>query len=310
MRKEIESFTNNLALTGSYEKFDVTVGYYTATASVDEMWSLGNFDYYVVSRGGERIDGIACNEPEVDSCAWNYDIDADGDADSNAFYGVVSYRVMDDLAVDVGVRQEKYEVDYSVDEGLDGVITKFVKSDEDETSFTLGGNYDIGADQGVFARYSEGYKFPTFDDYRDNYDAYQGGEDLIKDVKQFELGYKIGLDNLSAYLTGFWNEVKGDTFVPRPGAPVDTFTNESYGLEVDATWFHESGLTVKVNATIRKPRSPRDRPTRRTTKRSANRRTSSACRPATIWNSTMACPPPSTAPSRWAMIAILTIPIM
>ncbi len=252
VRKEIESFTNNLALTGRYDKLDVTVGFNVASTSVDEKWALGNQDYYVVERGGEHIDGIACNAPDIDSCpgGFNYDIDADGDADSTAGYLAVSYRVMDQLAVDVGVRQERHEVDYSVDEGLDGVITKFVKYDEDETSYTFGANWDIGTDQGVFARYSKGYKFPYFDDFRDNYGAFQNGDDLIKEVDQYELGYKAGFETLSAYVTFFYNEIEGDTFVAVPGGPVQTFTNEAYGLEVDATWYHESGFTLKVNATI------------------------------------------------------------
>ncbi len=53
--KEIESFTNNLALSGDYDRFDITIGYYTATTLVDEFWSLGNQDYYVVASGGERV---------------------------------------------------------------------------------------------------------------------------------------------------------------------------------------------------------------------------------------------------------------
>jgi iron complex outermembrane receptor protein len=228
----------------------VTFGYYTATTSVDEFWTLGNQSYYVVEQGGELIDGIACNAPEVDSCSWNYDIDASGDATSNAFYVTGSYRLLDALSLDVGVRRETHDVDYSVDEGLDGVITKVVDYDETEASYTVGANWDIGENQGVFARFSSGVKFPYFDDFRDNYDAFLGGDDLIKEVTQLELGYKIGLDNLSAYLTLFGNEVEGDTFVARPGAPAQTFTNEAYGVEIDAHWYHESGFTLAANATF------------------------------------------------------------
>lgn len=250
VRKEIESFTNNLALSGNYDKFDLTLGYYTATAKVDEMWSLGNFDYYVVEQGGEILDGIACNAPEVDSCAWNYDIDADGDATSNAVYVAGAYRVTDTLTLDAGVRGEKHEVDYSVDEGLDGVITKVVDYDETKTSYTIGGNFDIGENQGVFARYSQGYKFPTFDDFRDNFGVFEGGGDLIQEVKQFEVGYKAGFDNLSAYLTVFGNQTDGQSSVTRPGAPPETSEFEAYGLELDGRWFHDSGFSIAVNATF------------------------------------------------------------
>ncbi len=248
--KDIESFSNNLALTGAYEKFDVVVGYYTATSSVDEFWTLGNQKYYVVEQGGELVDGIACNDISVDSCTWNYDIDAKGDITNNAFYTAVTYRATDALSLDVGVRRESHEVEYSVDEGLTGSISKSVQYDESKTSFTVGGNLALTENTGLFARYSEGFKFPYFDDFRDNFGTYQGGEDLIKEVTQYEIGYKASLENISAYLTLFGNEIIGDTFVPRPNAPVEKFNNEALGLEIDVKWYHESGFTLGVNGTI------------------------------------------------------------
>ncbi|MBB6520055.1 TonB-dependent receptor [Pseudoteredinibacter isoporae] len=250
VRKNIESFTNNLSLTGSYDSVDFVLGYYTATTSVDEFWSLGNQKYYVVGQGGERVNGIACNAADVDSCGWNYDIDATGDMTQNAVYATVTYRFNDELSVDFGVRNEEHDVDYSVDEGLTGNISKFVNYNENKTSFTVGANYALTEDQGLFARVSKGFKLPYFDDFRDNYGAFQGGEDLIKEVKQFELGYKASFETVSAYLTFFGNEVVGDTFVAQPGAPAQVFTNEAYGLEVDVKWVHESGFSLLANATI------------------------------------------------------------
>ncbi len=248
--KQIESFTNNMALEGSFDSFDIVLGYYAASTSTDEQWSLGNHEYFVVGSGGELVNGIACNEPGIDSCGWNYDIDAVGDAKDNAFYSVLTYRVSGDVSIDFGVRSENHEVQYTVDEGRDGIITKSVDYDESETSYTAGANWAIGENQGVFARVSQGFKFPYFDDFRDNYGAFEGGDDLVKEVTQFELGYKASYDNLSAYLTFFGNEVKGDSFVARPGAPAENFTNEAYGVEIDVRWMHESGLSMVVNGTI------------------------------------------------------------
>lgn len=250
VRKNIESFTNNLAISGSYDQFDVVLGYYTATTSVDEFWSLGNQKYHVVEQGGELVNGIACNEASVDSCGWNYDIDATGDMTSQALYATFSYRINDDLSFDVGVRNENHQVDYSVDEGLTGSISKFVDYDETKMSFTVGANYAIGEDQGVFARISKGYKLPYFDDFRDNYDAYQDGEDLIKEVKQFELGYKASFETVSAYVTLFGNEVVGDTFTALPGDPAQVFTNEAYGVEFDVRWVLDNGFSLLANATV------------------------------------------------------------
>ncbi|BFM13206.1 TonB-dependent receptor [Simiduia litorea] len=250
VRKDIESFTNNLALSGNYEAYEFSLGYYTATTSIDEWWSLGNQKYMVVANGGERVDGIECNQASVDSCGWNYDIDATGDARSNALYGSFTWHASDALSVDIGLRSENHQVEYTVDEGLDNVITKSVQYDETKSSLTLGANYDLNENQGLFARYSQGYKFPYFDDFRDNFGAYSNGEDLIKEVTQFELGYKAAFDTLSAYVTLFGNEVKGDTFVTQPGAPAQVFTNQAYGVELDGRWYHESGFALTLNGTV------------------------------------------------------------
>lgn len=250
VRKDIESFTNNLAFTGSYDTYEIVVGYYTASTSVDEFWSLGNQEYYVVRSGGELVNGIACNDAAIDSCDWNYDIDASGDATNNAIYSVITYRFSNAISMDFGVRQEKHEVEYSVDEGLDGIITKTVDYDESETSYTVGANWSFNENQGLFARYSLGYKFPYFDTFRDNFDAYSDGNDLIEEAKQVELGYKASFDTLSAYVTLFGNKVDGRTFVTQPGAPAIIESNEAYGVEVDTRWVHDSGFSLLVNATI------------------------------------------------------------
>jgi outer membrane receptor protein involved in Fe transport len=141
-------------------------------------------------------------------------------------------------------------VQYSVDEDLDGIITKTVDYDESKTSWTTGLNYSINDDMGVFARINRGYKMPYFDDFRDNFGAYQGGEKLIKEVTQGELGYKLISDSTDFYATFFVNEVKGDTFVSRPGVPAEILTNEAYGVELDYNFNHESGFSVNLNTTL------------------------------------------------------------
>ena len=174
VRKEIESITNNLALSGAFDQMDLVFGYYTASVSVEEDWTLGNFHYYELRNGGQRVAGVACNEASRDGCVWNYDIDASGDSRANAFYTTAAYRISDNLSFDIGLRNESHEVQYSIDEGLNGEKGKFVDYDESKTSYTLGANFDLSENMGVFFRYSLGYKFPTFDDFRDNYGTYSG----------------------------------------------------------------------------------------------------------------------------------------
>ncbi len=250
VRKDIESFTNDISLARSWDRGSVTVGFYAANASTDEFWSLGNHKYEVVQQHGEVVDGIACNDPAVDSCNWNYDIDARGDATTTALFAATTLDLTNELTVDVGVRAEKHEVQYSVDEGLDGQVTLAVDFDESEFSWTAAANYLISDSISVFGRINSGSKMPYFDDFRDNRDAFGSGNDLIQEVDQFELGFKWVTDYVSLYATGFYTEVDPTFFVQLTGQQATIQTQESTGVEVDAIWATDTGFSVSLNATI------------------------------------------------------------
>jgi hypothetical protein len=270
VKKKIEAFTNDFALTKTFDMGSVTAGLYNSTFSAKDWWALGNHSYHVIAPGGENLTGIDCNDNRTldvdedgnpvldanedqtsqDGCGWNYDINSIGDGRTTALYLAASYEVSDAITIDAGLRRENHEIEYTVDEGLDGVITKAVSYDESSTAWTVGANWMFAKRQGVFIRASEGSKMPFFDDFRDNFGSYQGGEDLIKEVSQFELGYKHSSDHYELYATGFFNEVKGDTFVATPGDPAEIFTNEAYGVEVDFNYYSNNGFSINLNATL------------------------------------------------------------
>jgi outer membrane receptor protein involved in Fe transport len=247
--KDIEAFTNDFALSKQFDQASIAVGLYTANTKAKDRWTIGNTAYYALEPGGELLEGIACNA-SVSGCDFNYDIDSVGDASTQAFYATLGYEVNEQINLDFGLRRENHEVAYSVDEGLDGVITKAVDYDETKTSWTAGVNYSINENNGVFVRANKGFKMPYFDDFRDNFDSFTGGNDLIQEVTQAEIGYKYFADSLNMFATLFTNEVQGDTFVRRPGAPAEILTNESVGIELDGNYFHESGFSLNLNATI------------------------------------------------------------
>lgn len=250
VRKDIESFTNDLSIAKAWDRGTVTIGFYSANASSDEFWSLGNHKYEVVQKGGEVVTGIQCNDPTVDSCNWNYDIDAVGDVTSRALYGATTFDLADALTIDVGVRFENHQVEYSVDEGLDGLVTKTASTDESEVSWTAAANYRFTDDMAAFVRINSGSKMPYFDDYRDNYAAFQSGNNLVQSVDQYELGFKWVTDNLSMYATGFYTEVDPTFFVALAGAGATIQTQESKGVELDAVWATDAGFDLSLNATL------------------------------------------------------------
>jgi iron complex outermembrane receptor protein len=251
VRKDIEAFTNDLSLAKAWDRGTATFGYYAASASVEEWWSLGNSRYEVVQAGGEVVTGIACNDPTVDSCGFNYDIDATGDATTNAFYAAATFDLMDRLTVDVGIRVENYQVNYSVDEGLDGQVNLAIDFDETETSWTAAANYLFTDSIGGFLRINQGSKMPDFDSFRDNRGAFANGNDLIQDIDQYELGVKWVTESISLYATGFFTDVTNTAFIALTGAGAGQLsTQESMGVEIDGVWESAGGFMLNLNATI------------------------------------------------------------
>lgn len=251
VRKDIESFTNDISLAKAWDRGTFTVGFYSANASSDEFWSLGNSKYEVVETHGEVVTGIECNDdPAIDSCGFNYDIDARGDATTRALYAATTFDLTDVLTIDVGIRSEKHEVAYSVDEGLDGDVNLAIDFDETEVSWTAAANYRLSDSMAVFGRINSGNKMPYFDDFRDNRGAFASGNNLIQEIDQYELGFKWVTDYLSLYATGFFTEVDPTFFVALVGQQATIQTQESKGVELDAIWNTDTGFSVSLNATI------------------------------------------------------------
>jgi len=240
--KEIEAFTNDFILTKTFDKGSVTGGFYNSTYSSKDWWSLGNQSYHVVEQGGENLTGIDCND-NADHCSWSYDINSIGEGKTTALYLAGSFEFSDALTLDAGVRRENHEIEYTLDVGLDGTLDQVHSFDETSTSWTVGANWMFADKQGIFVRTSDGSKMPFFDDLRE-------GKVDPQNVEQYELGYKHSSDNFELYATGFFNEVTGDKFSSRPGAPIQVTTTEAYGVELDFSFFTDNGFSVTVGATL------------------------------------------------------------
>ena len=247
--KDVDAFTNDISLTWNYDRGTATFGYYASSASSNDLWALGNSEYQVVEQGGEIVTGIACNDPAVDSCGFNYDIDERGDATTNALYAATSFDITDRLRADVGVRYEEFRIDYTLDEGRAGTIDFAASDDLSETSYTAALNYQFTDRMGVFGRINQGHLMPQFDGYRDGRAALASGNDLVQDIEQYEAGFKWATDNLSLYATGFYTDVDPRAVNFVFGGDSILTTQESQGVELDAIWRTDGGFSVAVNAT-------------------------------------------------------------
>jgi outer membrane receptor protein involved in Fe transport len=250
VRKDVEAFSNDISLSKTFDRGTATFGFYTSSTSSDDLWSLDNQKYEVVQHGGEMVTGIACNDPAVDSCGGNFDIDGSGDATSNALYAATSFDITEALRADVGVRYEQYEIDYTVDDGRDGDVDFGASTDESEVSWTAALNYMLTDTMGVFGRINRGHLMPQFDTYRDGRAALASGNDLIQDIEQYEAGFKWAADNVSLYATGFYTQVEPRIVTFVFGGDALLTTQESQGIELDAIWRTDAGFSVSLNATF------------------------------------------------------------
>lgn len=256
VQKDVKTFNNDLSLSKRWQDFKVTLGYYTSSWEVDEWWSIGNQKWYVLGHNGEQLSegsiADSCQQAGVATCGFKYDVSALGDARENAFY-IAGETYFGNLTLDAGVRIVNRETNYSVDDGeRDGRDDFFVEADEDKVSYTAAANWNFTDDMGVFVRINDGHKYPDFDAYRDFRGDFNLGSDLIIDVTQYEVGYKLSRDTYSLYATGFANKTKGQPFCDVGGAVCERLETEAIGVEIDGNMLL-GNLVLDLNATIQEP---------------------------------------------------------
>ncbi|WP_445356133.1 TonB-dependent receptor [Microbulbifer sp. EKSA008] len=262
VRKDIEATTNDISLAKEWDNFKVTAGYYTSSWEVDEWWSLGNQKYYVLGQDGELITGtadgseltgdLACNtSADISTCDWKYDVDAVGDARENALY-VAGEFYLGDFTFDLGVRSANRKTNYSVDHGeRDGNFTTY-KADEDGTAYTAAVDWAFAENMGTFFRINSGFKFADFDNYREFGDSFIAGSDLVIDIDQYELGYKLQEQDYSLFATLFYNETQGMPDCIIGSSTCTRLETEALGLELDGK-VHWGDFIFGLNTTLQKP---------------------------------------------------------
>ncbi|MFQ5534946.1 MAG: TonB-dependent siderophore receptor [Sphingomonadales bacterium] len=242
--KDLEAFTNDLSINKSAGGHDVTVGYYQATWSSNDFWTLGNFTPLHNVANGDFLDAsITCQDLQAagsGSGCWRHGLKSAGDARSDALYVADSWQVNDDLRVDAGIRREWIDLDYVLDNGPvpDGVRDLSVNLKDEAWAYTAAANYDFSETTGVFARYSDGFLFPHFDDIRENNLNVNG-------VEQFEVGLKHSSGFVSVFATAFYNT--NDSFETNVGStiPSTAFKTRSFGIELDGNiTFNQFNLAV------------------------------------------------------------------
>ena len=250
VQKDLEAFINDISINKLFlDSHDVTFGYYRSSWSSDDFWLLDNELPVHNVANGEPLDPSII--PADIAAAGGgggggkFGLQDAGDARAEALYLADSWQITDQFRLDLGVRYEELTLDFVADTGpgfADGTVDQTTHLEGDEVAYTGAVNFALTDELGFFARYSEGFLWPHFDDIR-------AGSNTVDEVKQLEGGVKYAGESLALYATAFYNE--NDAFASTVGGelPPTAFQTEAYGVEVDGT-LRFGQLLVSLIATL------------------------------------------------------------
>lgn len=250
VRKQIEDFTNDLAVEWESGNNKFTVGAYYSDFSSDDQWNLGNVHLLTAENHGRLLNLTLANGQIASSNGFTqgsfFNVNAAYDGREYAFYAVDEFQINPDLRFDAGIRYQNYKATGTIENNssvdtdgnpntlynngtavLNGTFRNIAYK-KGAWSWTAGLNYDFSSSVGAYVRYNRGNTNPFFDNLRD-------GIFVSPRVDNFEGGVKVRTDLVSLYATLFHTKFKGlVTTVIQNGAPVaDIGGARSTGIELE-----------------------------------------------------------------------------
>jgi len=247
VEKALNAITNEVALTYKIDGHKITAGYYFNHFSSNDKWSLGN-DYWMQVGGS----GDIVNLNNAGATAGCYCIADFGSADENAFYLADSWQITDRLRLDAGVRYEVLKINFDLEN--DGGAPAFLAKKNDATPWSVGLDYKAMPNLNLYARASEGYHMPSFDDVRSQIGNTGPALDNTWKVLSFETGVKYREHGLDLALTGFYDKVTGAVYND-VGVPAVVAGSKTWGLEFAGGWTSDFGLSVQTDAVLENPKT-------------------------------------------------------
>lgn len=292
VNRPFNMFANELRVTKEFEEANNTLtgAFYVTDFSSDELWNFNNMLLDVQAGDGNHprlLDLTVTGAP-----GGPVQVTDDGFTGYGAFYRNAAnnghafvgwlqdeWAPTEQLSFDLGLRFENRtltgntEVLGTFDMGgptlADDAVTwgtgefKPYSETYDEIAISAGVNVDVVPDRvAVFARGTEGYRTPDFDQFAEQ----TGADEPIsrpetEEVQQYEAGLKYSSPTLGAFVTGFWSQLDNTPFSDEV---VDETTgnlvplnlladSETIGLETELVWEPLPGARLDVTSTIQNP---------------------------------------------------------
>jgi len=241
VEKKLRNVSNEAVINFKTGPNTLNLGYYFSHFTSDDAWSLGGNRWMQVGGSGDLVD--LRNDP-----LSAFAISDRGSATVNAIYVSDSFNITDALRLDAGIRHQWTDIDFSIIG--DGTTPKSAKINREATPWTVGLNYRATPNFDIYARVSQGYHSPSFDDVRSQIDNTTPTRlDLNWSVRSYEGGVKYRGGGFEAALTGFYDKVVGAVYNDVGTIP-QIAGSKTKGIELDASWHSASGFGFVGNAVL------------------------------------------------------------
>ena len=273
----VSEVTNDLHLshvfyTGS-SKHDFNFGYYYAHFS--ENFSRYSSKVYLDVQNNARLlnivgeDGsgnVVHNFSNNGVSQYGYEwADANGEQTTNALYVSDEWQITPAFRIDGGLRWEYAQTDGVVEQSKTVNLGTYATSQIttgngqwpgynhhfDYTTWTLGADYQLSGNMGLFGRYTSAARLPGFGTYYTNVTAVP----VTQTMELGELGFKYAQRLYSFYGTGFWTKYNNVGFTNEVST-LNGFTTananantETYGLELEGAIYPVQWFDVSATAT-------------------------------------------------------------
>ena len=274
----VTEVTNDLHLshvffTGS-SKHDFNLGYYYA--HFDENFNRYSSKVYLDVQNNSRLLNIVgldgsgkvvhtFSDNGVSQYGYEW-ADARGEQTTNALYVSDEWQITHALRIDGGLRWEYAKTDGVVGQSktvnLGSYATSQITTGNgifqgynhhfDYTTWTLGADYQLSGNMGLFGRYTSAARIPGFATYYTNVNAVP----VTQTMELGELGFKYARKLFSFYGTGFWTKYHNVGFTNEVSTlngftSVNAMANtETFGLELEGGIYPVKWFDVSATATL------------------------------------------------------------
>lgn len=277
------NFMNDIRLTKSFDKVDVTVGYFKGIQNVSMSWLWNS--YLLEARGDDArlIDALDSNGNSLSTnglvgygaaffgncCQRSYDTRYN----TSAPYLAVAFEASEKLNFDASIRYDIGQVDGSFsgpvtsvnDVNNDGDISlpeqtvqaidlanpTAVNYEYDYVSFSLGMNYLIKDNEAVFARYSRGGSAKADRILFAGLDYTNSDRiNALDFINQAEIGYKRGFERGSIYATFFYAKTVEEGGFEATSNSIIENDYKSIGIELEGSYRFTESFDIRGGLTF------------------------------------------------------------